>query len=209
MNTIVLRSPLSRRVRALAAATVVTLLAPADAAAQTYWRVPAALAGALVGAGAGYVTDAMVWGGRDLSGPTLSFTPVGVGLGAVVGFMTGLGADRRLARGENLSRGSRVALRTATFLTPVATGVAIAFAIINPSDEAECVPSPDPNVICTYQPPPEKTVSDETVALVAIGGGAIIGFLVQHKFAPALWPKARVNVTPTGRGIMLSIPVGW
>ena len=178
---------------------------PVALSAQTYWRVPGAIGGALVGAGAGWAVDIAAWGGRDLGGPSLNMTPVGIGVGAVVGFIGGLSADRKLARGETLTRGSRVALRTSLFLAPIAVGSAIAFAIINPSEEEGCVTSQGG---CVYEPP-RQVASDETVAILAIGGGAVIGFLVQHKFAPALWPKTRVNVAPTGRGVMVSVPVGW
>jgi hypothetical protein len=181
---------------------------PACLTAQTYWRIPAAFGGAFAGAGVGWIVDIARWSQSDVPGPSLAVTPVGMGLGGVLGFVGGLGADRRLARGDNLTRGTRATLRVATFLAPVAAGSAIAFAIINPSDEGRCVPSPDPNVICTYEPPRPKIASDETVLLVAIGGGAAIGFIAQHRFARALWPKARVGMAPRGRGIAVSIPVG-
>jgi hypothetical protein len=177
----------------LAAALVAIAASPVCLTAQTYWRVPAAVGGALVGAGAGWAVDIVAWGGGDLGGPELRMTPAGIGLGAVIGFIAGLNADHHLARGKNLTRGSRVSLRTALFLTPIAIGSAVAFAMINPSDDA-------------LQP---QAVSDETVALVAIGGGTLVGLFAQHKFARALWPKTRVNVAPTGGGVMLSIPVGW
>jgi hypothetical protein len=187
--------------RAIVVAMLLALgMSPMPAAAQTYWRVPAAIGGALAGAGVGWAIDIAAWGGGQLGGPTLNMTPIGIGVGAVAGFVGGLSADRRLARGANLTRGSRVALRTALFLTPVAIGSGIAFALINPSDEPTCGPS--------FCEEPRKVASDEMIALLGIGGGAVIGLLVQHKFAPALWPKTRVNVAPTGRGVMVSIPVG-
>jgi hypothetical protein len=184
-------------------------MSPLCLSAQTYWRIPGAVGGALVGAGTGWAVDIVAWDSGDLGGPSLTMTPVGIGLGAVVGFFGGLRADRHLARGATLTRGSRAALRTSLFLTPVAIGSAAAFAIINPSDE-NCTPQQQPSgeVICTYEPP-QKIASDATVALVAIGGGVVVGFLAQHKFASALWPKTRINVAPTGRGIVVSIPVGW
>ena len=197
----------SRRRRAIAAVSTLVALAisPACLTAQTYWRVPGAIGGALAGAGVGWAVDIAAWGGRDLGGPSLTMTSVGIGLGAIAGFAGGLSADRHLARGATLTRGSRTALRTSLFLTPVAIGSAIAFALINPSDD--CVPydGPDPNLICTTE---QGVASDETVALLALGGGVVIGFLVQHKFAPALWPKTRINVAPTGRGVVISIPLG-
>jgi hypothetical protein len=177
------------------------ILSPMSLRAQTYWRVPGAVGGALAGAGVGWAIDIAAWGGGDLGGPSLTMTPVGIGLGAVAGFFGGLSADRHLARGESLTRGSRGALRIALFLTPVAIGSATAFALINSSDEPLCGPSG-----CEEQ---RKFASDETIALVSIGGGAVIGFILQHKFAPALWPKMRVNVAPTGRGVMVAVPVGW
>jgi hypothetical protein len=194
----------------VAVSTLVALgISPTGLTAQTYWRMPGAVGGALAGAGVGWAVDIAAWSGGDLGGPSLTMTPVGIGLGALVGFMGGLSADRHLARGATLTRGSRAALRASLFLTPVAVGAAAAFAIINPADES-CVQQqlPGGEVTCTYEPP-RKIASDATVALVAIGGGVVIGFLAQHKFAPALWPKARVNITPTGRGIGVSIPVGW
>jgi hypothetical protein len=186
----------SRRAIVVVSSIVALATLPICLSAQTYWRIPGAIGGALVGAGAGWAVDIAAWGGRDLGGPSLTMTPVGIGLGAVAGFIGGLSADRHLARGATLTRGSRAALRTSLFLTPVAIGSAVAFAMINPSDE-------DP-----YEPA-RKIASDETVALLGIGGGVVIGFLAQHKFAPALWPKARINVAPTSRGVVVSIPVGW
>jgi hypothetical protein len=198
---------LCRRLLIVAAASLFALSAsPSSLTGQPYWRIPGAVGGAFVGAGVGWAVDIATWAGRDLGGPSLLATPVGMGLGGLVGFTAGLGADRRLARGDSLSRGSRAALRVATFLTPVATGSAIAFALINSSDD--CVPyqGPDPNTICT---PPRKIASDETVVFLAIGGGAVVGLLAQHKFARALRPRARVGLAPTGRGVMVSIPTDW
>jgi hypothetical protein len=197
----------NRQLLIVAAASLLALGAsPSTLTGQTYWRIPGAVGGAFVGAGVGWTVDIARWAGRDVAGPGLLVTPVGMGIGGLVGFMGGLGADRRLARGDSLSRGGRAALRVATFLTPVATGSAIAFALINPSDD--CVPyqGPDPNIICT---PPRKIASDETVVFFAIGGGAVVGLLAQRKFAPALRPRARVGLAPTGRGVMVSIPVDW
>jgi hypothetical protein len=202
----------SRCHRAIGAVSTIVALAilPSCLTAQTYWRIPGAIGGALAGAGVGWAVDIAAWGGGDLGGPSLTMTPVGIGLGAVAGFMGGLSADRHLARGATLTRGSRAALRTSLFLTPVAVGSAVAFAIINSSDDDSCALQqlPGGEVICTYEPP-RKIASDETVALVAIGGGVVVGFLAQHKFARALWPKTRINVAPTGRGIVVSVPVGW
>jgi hypothetical protein len=201
-----------RRSLIVAAASLFALgAAPGSVTAQTYWRIPGSVGGAFVGAGVGWAVDIARWRAGDLGGPDLTVTPVAIGLGALVGFVSGLSADRRLARGDSLTRGGRAALRFAMFLTPVATGSAIAFAIINPSDDGRCVPyqGPDPNIICTYEPPPGKIAPDEMVALVAIGGGAVVGFLAQYRFARALWPRARVGLAPTGRGVMVSIPVDW
>jgi hypothetical protein len=197
----------NRQLLIVAAASLLALGAsPSTLRGQTYWRIPGAVGGAFVGAGLGWAVDIAAWAGRDLGGPSLSVTPVGMGIGGLVGFIAGLGADRRLARGDSLSRGGRAALRVAMFLTPVATGSAIAFALINPSDD--CVPyqGPDPNTICT---PPRKIASDETVVFLAIGGGAVVGLLAQRKFARALWPRARVGLAPTGRGVIVTIPVDW
>jgi hypothetical protein len=197
------------------AAGLLLAMAPRLLTAQTYWRVPGALGGAMVGAGAGWAMDIARWGGggsdEPFRGPTLALTPIGIGVGAVLGFIGGLDADRKLARGNTLTRGGRFRLRVATFLAPVAVGSAIAFTIINPSDEGRCVPysGPDPNIICTYQAPDPKGMSDEMVALWGIGGGALVGLIAQHKFAPALWPAVRVGVAPDGRGLAVSIPLGW
>ncbi|MDQ3996481.1 MAG: hypothetical protein M3303_05635 [Gemmatimonadota bacterium] len=204
-------TPRSRSRTVIVAATRLLALgaAPSCLTAQTYWRIPGALGGALVGAGAGWVVDVARALDEGVIGPDLIMTPVGIGVGGVLGFIGGLRADRRLARGDSLGRGARVTLRVATFLAPVAAGSAIAFSIINPRDEGSCVPSPDPNGGCTFAPPPSKIASDGTVALVAIGGGAFIGFVAQHKFARALWPKARLGLAPGGRGVMVSIAAGW
>jgi hypothetical protein len=182
-------------------------VSPDRVTAQTYWRIPAALGGALVGAGGGWMVDVARAAGEGVISPDLIATPIGLGLGGVLGFIGGHGADRRLARGDSLSRGARVTLRMATFLAPVAAGSAIAFAIINPSDEPHCVPSSDPNG-CTYEPP-RKIASDEAVLVAAIGGGAVLGWIAQQRFARALHPRARVGVAPTGRGVVVSVPVGW
>ena len=197
----------ARTLAAVAALFAVLVVAPSPATGQTYWRVPAALGGALVGAGAGWALDIARWAGSDDLGPSLAVTPVGLAIGGLVGFGAGLSADRRLARGDTLRRGTRAMLRVATFLAPVAIGSAAAFAIINPSDE-RCVPAPDPSLGCTYQPV-RKALSDETVAVLGIGGGIVVGFVAQYRFAPALWPKARVGLAPDGRGVVVSIPAGW
>ena len=204
------RLPNRGHLRTLVAATTLLTLAaaPSSADGQTYWRVPAALGGALAGAGAGWALDIARWAGSDDLGPSLTVTPVGLAIGGLVGFGAGLSADRRLARGDTLRRRTRVMLRVATFLAPVAIGSAAAFAIINPSGDEECVPSPDPSLGCTYQPS-QQAVPDEMVALLAIGGGAVIGYIAQYKFAPALWPKARLGLAPNGRGVAVSIPAGW
>jgi hypothetical protein len=173
-----------------AASLVVVAVAPKHLTAQTYWRVPGALGGAFVGAGVGWAVDIAAWGAGDLGGPDLNMTPIGIGVGGVLGFLGGLSADRRLARGESLTRPTRVALRAATFLAPVAAGSAIAFAIINPSDETG-----------------DEGGSDEAVALVAIGGGVVVGYLAQRRFARALHPRVRVGLAPDGRGVMVSMPL--
>ena len=189
------------------ASTVVALgIAPASLSAQTYWRVPGALGGALVGAGAGWAVDlARAAGDSEFSGVSLIGTPIGLAAGGVLGFMGGLGADRRLARGDTLTLRARATLRLAMFLTPVAIGSATAFAIINPSEEA-CAPSFNPGDVCT---PPRKIASDETVVLLGIGGGVLLGFVAQHRFARALWPKGRVGLAPSSRGVSLSITASW
>jgi hypothetical protein len=189
-----------RRSRSASALTVLCIVlaavVPRALAAQTYWRVPGGLGGALAGAGAGWMIDVARWGGgssdEPFRGPTLVMTPIGLGIGGVLGFLGGSSADKRLARGDTLTRGGRAALRVATFLAPVAVGSAIAFTVINPSDEGR-----------------PKAVSDEMVAMLTIGGGTVLGFVAQHKFAPALRPRARIGVAPHGRGVALSIPVGW
>ena len=168
--------------------------------AQTYWRVPAALGGALVGAGVGYVADVAIWSkrGDTFGGPTLVGTTIGIVGGGIIGWSGGLRADRRLARGDTLSRGTRRVLRLTTFLAPVAIGSAVAFAIINPS--------PDP-----YAPnPSEPAVDDATVALLGISGGVVIGYVLQHKTAKYLWPRASVGVAPArDGGVSASIRVPW
>jgi hypothetical protein len=199
--------PQRRNRAAIVAITSLLALAisPSTLTSQTYWRIPGALGGAFVGAGTGWIVDIAAWAGRDLGGPTLIGTSVGIGVGGLVGFLGGHAADRRLARGDTLSRAARVTLRLATFLAPVAAGSAVAFAIINPSEE--CVPyrGPDPNIICT---PRDKIAPDEMVLMTMIGGGAFVGLLAQSKFARALWPRARVGLAPSSRGVVVSIPVG-
>ena len=181
------------------------------ATAQTYWRVPAGLGGALVGAGAGWVLDIARWGATSsdqFAGPSLIMTPIGIGVGGLAGFAAGKAADGRLARGDTLSRGARAAMRTVTFLAPVAVGSAATFVIVNPSDEGLCVPDANSYNGCRYEPAPRK-MSDEMVALLGIGGGAFLGFVLQHRYAHALWPRARVGLTSDARGISLSMPAGW
>jgi hypothetical protein len=176
-------------------AAFVMLASPPVLTAQTYWRIPGALGGALVGAGVGWAVDIARWGGggNDLGGPGLVMTPIGIVAGGVLGFAGGLSADRRLTRGDTLSRGTRRALRLATFLAPVAVGSALTFAVVNPSEEGSS----------------SKVLSDEIVALLGIGGGAVVGFIAQRTYARALWPRARVGIAPDGRGIVMSLPVGW
>lgn len=197
--------------RSVVLLSAMLLAIPRPVMSQTYWRAPAGLGGALAGAGIGWAVDIARWGMRDLRGPSLTLTPIGLGVGGVLGFMGGLSADHRLARGDTLSRGARRSLRLATFLAPVAVGSTAAFAIINPSDQGRCVPyrGPNPDIICTFEPAPRKIISDELAALIGIGGGAIIGFVAQRKFAGALWPRARVGLAPDGRGLGVSLSTDW
>lgn len=187
---------------------------PVGGGAQTYWRVPGALAGAFTGAGVGYLLDVAIWSqesGDAFKGPSLRATSAGMVAGGLLGFLGGLNADNRLMRGDTLGRGARVTLRLATFLAPVAAGSAIAFAVINPSDEGRCVPysGPDPNIICTFEPPKPKALSDESVALLSIGGGALTGWVLQHRFKGALWPRTRIGLAPGGRGATVSVSARW
>lgn len=185
---------------------------PRGTAAQTYWRVPAGLGGAMVGAGAGWMIDIARWAGTNsdaFAGPSLVATPIGMVAGGIAGFAGGLAADRRLARGDSLSRGARGTLRIATFLAPVAVGSAVTFIVVNPSDDGRCVPYDGPYNGCRYEPPPPKAMSDEMVALLGIGGGAVIGFVLQHRYARALRPGVRVGVTRDLRGVLVSVPLGW
>lgn len=186
--------------------------APRLLTAQTYWRVPGALGGALVGAGAGYAIDLARWDGGTwsdpLQGPSFVMTPIGIGVGGLLGFVVGLRVDQKLARGDSLTRGAKGALRFATFLAPVAVGSGIAFAVINPSERQECIPYNGLSSYCTYQES-RPAMSDETVALLGIGGGMVIGFLAQHRFAHALSPRARIGVAPNGRGVKVTVPMGW
>jgi hypothetical protein len=186
-------------------ASVLALVVSASVDAQevqqhrrTVWWIPGAFTGGLIGAGAGYIVDVTAWASRDdLSGPTLLFTPAGLVTGALLGGMGGASADRRLARGDTLSKGSRKALRLATFFAPVAIGSAIAFAVINPPEDEF-----NPN----YQSP---ALSDGTVALLGIGGGLVVGFWAQSHFAPALWPARRVSLSPSPGGVALSLRFHW
>jgi hypothetical protein len=190
---------------------LVVAAAPRLLTAQTYWRVPGALGGALTGAGVGWAIDIARWGiSNEPYGPRLTVAPVGIGVGGLLGFMDGLRADRKLARGDTLTRVARYRLRAATFLAPVAVGSAIAFTVINPS-ETDCVPytGPDPYLTCEYQNPRQKAMSDERVALLGIGGGVVVGILAQHRFAKALSPRTRVGIAPNGRGVKVTVPIGW
>src|SRR5688572_11227285 len=122
-------------VRRVLVALLPAFFALGRADAQPYWRVPSGIGGALVGAGAGWAIDIASWSGRGapLSGPTLVFTSIGIAAGGILGYAVGLGADQRLARGDTLSHATRRWLRGALFLSPVAIGSAITFAVINPS----------------------------------------------------------------------------
>ena len=183
--------------RVFVVAAFATFVATPASAQKYYWRIPATLGGALVGAGIGYGVDIMTWSG-GLGGPTLIGTSIGIVGGGLIGFAAGAGADSRLARGDTLNRGTRRALRFTTFLAPVAVGSAIAFAIINPSED-------------TYSPNYSAPATDDgTVALLGIGGGIVLGYVLQHKTAKYLWPRPRVGIAPApGGGVSASLNLRW
>lgn len=203
----------SRSCAAMVLAASILPWATASVGAQTYWRVPASVGGALAGTGVGWMVDVAVWSQRQHSvfeGPSLSVTPVGMVAGGIAGFVVGLGADHRLAAGDTLSRRMRGTLRVTTFLTPVAIGAATAFAIINPPEEWTCVPytGPDPNIYCTSQPPAPKLMKDETVALLTIGGGIVTGYVLQRVTKKSLWPRARIGLLPSRNGLAITVGLG-
>lgn len=175
--------------------------------AQTAWTIPSAFATATIGAGLGWTGDITEWGRSDCfpCGPTLDKTLVGMGAGAALGALIGFGADMKLRQGDSLSYAMRNWLRFSTFMTPVAIGAAGAFAIINPNPDP--CPPPPPSFAGTTYPcrgAPPQFASDETVALLGIGGGMVAGYLLQRRFKRALYPTTRVNFTPTRGGATLS-----
>ena len=164
---------------------------------KTYWRVPSALGGAMAGAGVGYAFDIMRWNasGCFFCGPSLELTQAGIALGGTFGFLGGLAADRRLARGDSLSTGARRWLRLSAFLAPAAIGSSAAFLIINPSDEGECVP--DGSGSCFYAEK-KKIADDGTVAFLGIGGGIFAGWILQEKTKGALRPRVTAGTGSLG-----------
>jgi hypothetical protein len=178
------------------AALAQTPAAARAAKAHTYWRVPAAVTGALIGAGVGYALDVAAWNG-ELGGLTLAFTTAGVVSGGVLGYISGNRTDRILARGDTLSTARRSWFRKVAFLAPVAVGSGLAFAIINPDDT--CGP---PYESCSYSQP---AMSDESVLLLGVGGGLVLGFVAQHFAARSLRPQSRVSIAPAGNGLSLRV----
>jgi hypothetical protein len=178
-----------------AAALILPALLPAQS--RTYWRIPSAVGGAFIGTGVGWMLDVARWepASCGLCGPTLTTTPIGMAIGGAAGFIGGLAADRRLARGDSLPVAARRWLRVAAFLTPPAIGSLGAFLIINPSDEPECVP--DGSGGCTYRER-EKFMSDESAAMLGIGGGALAGWLLQNKTKGALRPRVTAGTGSLG-----------
>jgi hypothetical protein len=186
----------------MVAAAIVLPQATSAQSNRTYWRIPSTIGGAMVGAGVGWAGDIARWRGEDcgLCGPTLTLTPVGMGVGAVIGFVSGLDADGKLREGDSLSVARRRWLRFSTFLTPAAIGSTLAFLVINPSDY-ECVP--DGPGICTYRES-DKIMSDETAALLGIGGGIIGGWILQNKTKGALRPRVSASTGSLGMSFSYS-----
>ena len=160
---------------------------------RTYWRIPSAVAGGMLGAGAGYAIDLARWNaeGCSLCGPSLTMTPIGIGVGAGIGFLGGLNADQTLRRGDTLSVARRGWLRAATFFTPPALGSALAFLVINPSEA--CVPNPEGG--CTEE---TKVADDEVVLLLGIGGGTMLGYMLHNKTRGALHPRVTAGARSLG-----------
>ena len=187
--------------RTFVAALLLVTVGSTRTDAQTYWRVPGALGGSLVGTGVAWMLDIMKWQSTEnnsFGGPSLVLTPIGLVAGGIMGYASGQRADRRLAAGDTLSPGHRLRLRFYTFLAPVAVGSAMTFAIVNPSQEApRCVASSTDPSGCTYVYD-EPAGPDEMVAAMGIGGGVVIGYWLQHRFAPALHPRVRVGAGPGG-----------
>ena len=166
---------------------------------RTYWRIPSAIGGAMLGAAAGWSIDVARWSGDSCSlcGPSLTMTPIGIGVGAGLGFLGGLGADEALRRGDTLSGARRRWLRAATFLTPPAIGSALAFLVINPVEE--CVPNQQGG--CTEEP---KVADDGTVAFLGIGGGILVGWILQDKTKGALRPRVTASTGSLGMSVTYS-----
>lgn len=184
-----------RILRLVVVAATLSLSAVAEAQKATYWRIPSGLGGAMIGAGVGWAGDVMRWNAEECGfcGPTLTLTPIGIAAGGIIGYIAGVTADERLAKGDSLGSGRRKWLRVATFLTPPAIGSTAAYLIID-GDDYECVPS---GFGCVYRDK-KKFADDETVALVGIGGGVLLGYVLQHKTKGALYPRVTAGTGSLG-----------
>jgi hypothetical protein len=195
----------SMRILKVVAALAVMLPAGLEAQSKTYWRVPSSLGGAMIGTGVGWAADVVRWYASEcgICGPTLIMTPIGLITGGVIGFVGGLSADQGLAAGDSLSAARRGWLRFATFLTPPALGSFGAFLLINPPDEPKCVSNGAGG--CSFYRERDKLMSDEKALALGVGGGLILGYVLQEKTKGALHPR----ITAGTGSLELSFSYPW
>ena len=166
---------------------VASLVFAGELKSQTYWRASSAIAGVTLGGASGLMFEGArsAMCGLDFSSDRdcrmKPAVPMAMALGyGLLGYAGGLHADRKLARGEELSRFTRFQLRGQLFLTPVILA---------------------PLAMTHVKPEPIR----QKLTWAAVGGGAITGYLLQRNFTPALSPRTRVGIAPTRHGVTLTI----
>jgi hypothetical protein len=177
---------LSKQARPARVAAVALLLCigPTGAMAQTYWRLPTAVGYTGLGLGAGVLAVM----GVDLADATVLMVPGAAAVaGGILGYITGKSADDALSSGNSLSSGHKMAVRAGTVLTGAAVGLLPAILVINGEGSS--------------------SVSDETIFMAFVGGGALAATVVQILLEPKLLPngraRAEIGLSPSGGPVAL------
>jgi hypothetical protein len=150
--------------------------------AQMQWSRSTAIGYGLAGAALGVIPA------LDMDFDEVFWAPPLAGMiaGAVVGHLVGERAERKLARGHELTPTHRTSIRLGTVMLGITTGAAIASLAINPEG-------------------PSRLGSDEAILTAGALGGAALGAVVQWRLEPQLRPErvqTGVHVMP-GRGAIV------
>lgn len=182
-----------RRRNAVPGWLVAAIVAPAllaTPAGATQWKIPCAIGyGAATGlALAGLVGMTQAGQGLDGADEVFDAAGVGLGVGAVAGFVIGSTADKRIGEGTPLSRGHRNAVRVGTVLCG---GLAGAVAGGRWIDRAR------------------DSTRDEEIVIGSIAAGMALGGLAQWLMDGALGPAPVVRPASNGRPAAAGLAFRW